>query len=211
MDKVIYREFKERDLEYIKNLFIDTWKIDKYITSKDIQDKVAAIYVNMCIDESTFSKVAVINNRVVGIILGNREGNKRIASRIKCRYKILVDIISIALTGGDDKNKFKEYGKISRAYKELINGREKDFNGSVVFLVLDKDCQGLGIGKQLMKYLKEYMEEKDAKSIYVYTDTKCNYKFYDSQGFDLVDNRILNMSMEENTNELDIYLYKYDF
>lgn len=58
--------------------------------------------------------------------------------------------------------------------------------------------RGIGIGKQLTQHFLNHMQKTGCKSIYVYTDTGCNYGFYDKIGFEKVD---------ERQNKLSVYLY----
>ena len=39
-----------------------------------------------------------------------------------------------------------------------------------------------GIGGKLFKYLLDYMKEIKANEIFLFTDTSCNYKFYEHKG-----------------------------
>ncbi len=40
-----------------------------------------------------------------------------------------------------------------------------------------------------MNHLSNYMKSRDVKSLYLYTDTKYNYGFYDSQNFERINEK----------------------
>ena len=82
----------------------------------------------------------------------------------------------------------------------------KDFDGVLTLFVISKECQGLGIGKKLLSYFFEYEKQNDVKNIYVYTDSKCNYKFYDSQGFIKLNKGTFNV---KTIKIIFIYIYFY--
>ena len=96
-------------------------------------------------------------------------------------------------------------------YKELMKKANKDFDGVLTLFVVSEECQGLGIGKKLLSYFFEYEKQNDVKNIYVYTDSKCNYKFYDSQGFIKLNKGTFNVKTINNHFDLDIFLYEYNF
>ena len=46
------------------------------------------------------------------------------------------------------------------------------------------------------------------KSLYLYTDNKCNYGFYDNQNFHRIGEKEIDFGPKEKFN---IYIYGYDF
>ena len=63
------------------------------------------------------------------------------------------------------------------------------------------------MGKALVSQLFNYMNKMDVKSLYLYTDTKCNYGFYDSQNFKRLNEK--KVSFDAFNYDLDIFLYGY--
>nr|WP_246566699.1 GNAT family N-acetyltransferase [Tissierella simiarum] len=54
---------------------------------------------------------------------------------------------------------------------------------SLTLFAVIEECRGLGVGKTLISYLDEYLKEHNTHNIYLYTDSACNYGFYDNHGF----------------------------
>lgn len=77
------------------------------------------------------------------------------------------------------------YKKLDAIYEELLAPFKDYFDLGLVFLVLDAKTQGFGIGKKLYLYVQDYLKAQNCKHTYVYTDTWCNYKFYEALGFSL--------------------------
>jgi len=93
---------------------------------------------------------------------------------------------AFTLLGAPDiirRNIHEYFSKERDAYGRLIRGINGDYDGTLDFLILGKEAQGLGIGKNLWLALKAYFLETGAKAIYLYSDTDCNFGFYESQGF----------------------------
>jgi len=47
------------------------------------------------------------------------------------------------------------------------------------------------------------------KSLYLYTDNRCNYGYYDSQNFDRIGEK--EIQFDSTKEKLNVYIYGYDF
>ena len=74
---------------------------------------------------------------------------------------------------------------------------------------MDASYRGYGIGKKLFKAMIHHMKKENVNSIYLYTDTDCNYKFYDHQGMDCRIEK--DYSYEFHNTEYDMKLFIYDY
>lgn len=74
------------------------------------------------------------------------------------------------------------------------------------FLV-SKESRGLGVGKALISQTFDYMKDFNVESLYLYTDTRCNYGFYDSQNFKRLNEK--KVYFDSPNDSLDIFLYSY--
>ena len=72
---------------------------------------------------------------------------------------------------------------------------------------MSKESRGLGVGKTLISHTFDYMKLFDVESLYLYTDTRCNYGFYDSQNFKRVSEK--NVYFDCLNKSLGIFLYSY--
>ena len=61
--------------------------------------------------------------------------------------------LKLSLTNKENKKFLKEYIKVKKAYKELIHGKEDDFQGCIQLFIVSEESRGLGVGKTLMNYL----------------------------------------------------------
>ena len=74
---------------------------------------------------------------------------------------------------------------------------------------MSEESRGLGVGKTLIKYLSNYMIDMKVNNIYLYTDTRCNYGFYDSQNFNRLNEK--EIYFDTIPSSLNIFLYGYKF
>ncbi|PEI85214.1 GNAT family N-acetyltransferase [Bacillus pseudomycoides] len=209
MDKVIYRSLVKEDYESVKELIGEAFGFTEFIKDKKFLDSILNIYLQSCILGSSFSKVAEKNNKIIGVILGDSKKDK---NRLKKAYNTLslaYTMLKVFMTNKENKKFIKEFSEVQDTYKELIQGKEDDFQGCIQLFIVSGESRGLGVGKALMKHLFHYMKSMDVKSLYLYTDTRCNYGFYDSQNFERINEKEIDFdSMKANFN---VFLYCYEF
>lgn len=213
MDKVIYRELdRELDREHydrIKELIDEAFGISELTKDRKFLAVILNLYLQSCILSSSFSKIAVKDNKVIGIILGNATKDK---NRLRKAHNILSlanSMIKIIFANKENKKAFKVMLKIQETYKEIIQGKENDFQGCIELFIVSKESRGLGVGKALINDLFDYMKSMDIESIYLYTDTICNYGFYESQNFKRLNEKEITIDLVES--EVTIFLYGYNF
>ncbi|WP_461612488.1 GNAT family N-acetyltransferase [Clostridium sp. Marseille-QA1073] len=211
MRNIIYRDIKETDYQSIKKLINETWSVEKFVKNKKLLDKVLDMFLSICLMDSSFGKIAVKDGVVIGVILGHVQNEKKAYGTVKHILKILRYSFSLLFYSKDDKLYVMEYLKVFKAYKELMKNKKHLFSGNIELLALSEQCRGLGIGKALVDNLFEYVKSKSVKSIYLYTDTACNYGFYDHTGFKRLDSKEITMNLKPRSSKKTIFLYQYQF
>lgn len=207
MSKVVYRELIKEDYECVKKLICEAFGFDAFIKSPKVLDSVLTVYLQSCIFESSFSRVAVKDNKVIGLILGNAKSDKKKIKKFHNYASYLSHIIKLVFSSKENKKLIKEFSKVTTAYKEIIKGKEDSFQGCIQLFIVSKESRGLGIGKSLISMLFNYMNHMHVKSLYLYTDTRCNYGFYDSQNFKRVKEK--SIYFDAMPSKLDVFLYSY--
>ena len=209
MDNLTYRELTKKDHERVKELICDAFGFGEFTEDKKFLDSILNIYLHSCILDSSFSKVAVKDNKVIGVILGSANKDK---NRLPKSRSILVaasSFFKIMIASKENKKLFKAFIKIQDVYKEIIQGKQDSFQGCIQLFIVSEESRGLGVGKTLIKYLSNYMQSLEVASMYLFTDTRCNYGFYDSQNFKRLNER--EIYFDSTQEKLKIFLYGYDF
>ncbi|MGL5347527.1 MAG: GNAT family N-acetyltransferase [Peptostreptococcaceae bacterium] len=209
MEKVQYRKIEKSDYEIVKKLICEAFKFNEFLSDKKVLDSILTLYLQGCIMDSSYSQVAVKDNKVIGIILGNSKSDKKKLRKFHNITSSLSSLCRLAFSSKANKNLLKEFTKIQNVYKEIIKGKENNFQGSVQLFIVSTESRGLGVGKTLMTNLLDYMKVNDVKSLYLYTDDRCNYGFYDSQNFRREAEKLMNFNAVST--KLEVYLYSYTF
>lgn len=78
---VIYREYQPNDFDMLSEIIKITWNHGKYY-SYGVSCRVADAYLRFCLSEQTFAQVAEVNEKTVGIIIGN--------NFLKCHFLLII-------------------------------------------------------------------------------------------------------------------------
>ena len=209
MNKVIYRDLVTSDYETIKELIGEAFGFSDFIKDKELLDIMLSGYLQECILDSSFSKVAQKDGKVIGFILGNAKNDKNRIINSNNPLDIDMNSIESIISNKENRTLLEEFLKIQTTYKEIIKGKEDQFQGCIQLFVVSKESRGLGVGKALVKYLSDYMKSMNVKSLYLFTDSRCNYGFYDSQNFNKLNEKQVSFDCADA--KLDIFLYGYKF
>ena len=74
------------------------------------------------------------------------------------------------------------YKNVDEIYSQLLKQCDKDYRGEIALFALSPEYRGLGIGKMLFHSVLAYMKSQSISDFYLYTDTSCNFGFYEHQG-----------------------------
>lgn len=209
MDNVIYRDLCKEDYERIKELIYKAFGFDEFIQDKKYLDSISTAYLQSCILSSSFNKVAEKNNKIIGIILGKAEDDKNRLAKFHNILSYTSTGFKLIMCNKENRKIFKEFSKVHKAYNEIIEGKNKNFQGTINLFIVSEESRGLGVGKTLVHHVFDYMKSMDVKSLYLYTDNRCNYGFYDSQNFKRLNEK--EIYFDSLQSKLNVFLYSYDF
>lgn len=209
MNTVTYRSLVKEDYEAVKTLIGEAFGFHEMIEDKKFLDSVLNIYLQSCILGSSFSKVAEKDNKIIGVILGDSKKDKNRLKKAHNTVSLAYSMLKVLMANKENKKFIKEFSKVQDAYKELIKEKEDDFQGCIQLFIVSGESRGLGVGKTLMNHLYNYMNSTDVKSLYLYTDNRCNYGFYDSQNFERINEK--EIYFDSMKDKLNVFLYCYNF
>lgn len=172
------REYQKRDFQPLKEIIRKTWHYDEF-SSPQTASKLAEVFLSSCLTNYTFSKVAVLDDTVVGIILvKDLKTHKCTPAK---RLKQIKSIIKLYLSkeGRQVSQIFKNVNGID---KQLLVDSKKTYPAELALFAVSPVCQGKGIGKKLFQSALDYMIDQRLDEFYLFTDTSCNYGFYEHQG-----------------------------
>ena len=200
------REYQKQDFKALETIIKETWHYDDFSSPK-IAIKLAKVFLSSCLTNYTFSRVAVVDGNVVGILMVNN------IAKHKCPFSnLLLQIKSILslLSSKEGRKISKIFSNINGIDKQLLNENNKIYLAELALFVVSSSCRGKGIGKMLFQSVLKYMKQEKLKEFYLFTDTSCNYGFYEHQGMKrrLEKKHIFNIKEQQAIMNFFIYDYQ---
>lgn len=177
MNKITYRPYVPQDFKALSDIINITWGHEKSY-SPTTAVRLSNAYLRLCLTEQTFTQVALNNGKPIGIIMGNsfRPPHKSLKYRLQARWALWM--LSLTAEGRRAWHFFEEVDQI---YEKLLSGQSQDYEGELSFFAIHPVYRGLGIGKELYRRFFNYMNNENIRHFYVFTDTTCNFGFYERQ------------------------------
>lgn len=205
MKKVILTDFHNTHRKAIEDIISKTWKYDELCNHKTAR-LLSKVFLYSCLTNQTFIKVATIENIPVGIIMGKNILKYRCP--FQYRVKQIISIIRLMLSK-EGRRVSHIFRHVNQVDQKLIDECHQSFQGELAFFVVNEDYRGFGIGQKLFQCLCDYMKKERIHDFYLYTDTSCNYGFYEHQGMKREGQKIATFEIEGHRQEMTFFLYSH--
>lgn len=173
-----FRTIQKEDYTELEHIISDVWKYEDFC-SPETAKKMAKLYLASCLINQTYNCVAVQDGKAVGVIMGNCFREKKHTAKYLPRRTSAV--LEMALSG-EGRGIMKMFQGFDQIDEELLRLSGKTYDGALEFFAVDKAVHGTGIGGQLYQRAMDYFAECQMRNFYLYTDTACNWGFYEHQG-----------------------------
>ncbi|MCL2531385.1 MAG: GNAT family N-acetyltransferase [Oscillospiraceae bacterium] len=213
MNNVIIRELEEKDLPALKSLIVEAfgegWNLARFDQSEEYFHALLDLYQSMFLNSSTFGKVAELDSEVVGAALASAKGEP--TKFRQWQADMAPNTLALLAAPQAERNDIVEHLSVSfQAIGQLLESRVDAYDGSLEFIAVAQQAQGLGIGNMLWNEALAYLNAKSVQSIYLITDSACNLGFYDHNGFSNVaaQDAIYNYSTGQKRSTVFVYDYQ---
>lgn len=203
--EITLREYRKEDFQELSNIIRETWHYDDLASPKTAQ-KLARVFLSSCLTNYTFSCVALENGKPVGIILVNNKAKHKCPLGLKMQQ--MKAIISLAISK-EGRNVSKIFESVSGIDKELLKECGTEYPAELALFAVNASCRGKGVGKRLFQAALDYMDEQQLDKFYLFTDTSCNYGFYEHQGMVRRSEREHKFNIHGQTANMNFFIYDY--
>lgn len=204
MKKIIYRPYKPQDFNALSEIINITWGHEKSY-SPATAVRLSNTYLRLCLAEQTFTQVALNGGKPVGVIMGNSFRNHYRPLRFQFQAKW--DLFMLSLTG-EGRRARHFFGEIDRIYEKLLSRQLRHYEGELSFFAIHPDYRGLGIGKELYLCFLNYMKGENVQHFYVFTDTTCNYGFYEHHNMLRCGTEEVSLLVNYNPTKFSFFIYE---
>lgn len=179
-EHITLRPITRNDYPLIEDIIRRTWKYDALSSNPKDAEHMARLYLRSCLRRATFSCVADVDGKALGIILA---GSKKSVPKFAIR-RTLSQLWSIALlfTTKTGRGIGKFFSIFDQADEELLKNAGNAFDAEICFFAVDESTRGTGVGKMLFNQALDYLKHEEAKTLYLFTDSSCTYQFYEKRG-----------------------------
>lgn len=151
------REYQKQDFKALETIIRETWHYDDFSSPKTAI-KLARVFLSSCLTNYTFSKVAVIDGNVEGIILANN------IAKHKCPFSnkmLQIKSILSLYSSKEGRNVSRIFGSVNGIDKQLLNENNKIYPAELALFAVSSSCRGRGIGKLLFQATLDYMKQEN--------------------------------------------------
>lgn len=193
-------ELSKKDYKRAIAFAIKGMHFDWYLQSRLSLQAYGRYFWYLELSRATQIFVAYVNGEFAGVLLAEIEGERRLHQVWREQlYVRLAAMIQRVFSGGG----VGLYEETVRAQREhFLQSNRPD--GEILFLAVDPDCNGKGVGSALVHALEE---REQGKTLYLLTDDACTYQFYEHRGFQRMEEQDIVMDLPKGKVPLKCMLY----
>ncbi|WP_030107352.1 GNAT family N-acetyltransferase [Actinoalloteichus caeruleus] len=207
MAEVTYRPYRESDAPRVKAMINEAFHIHRYAGTPRLLRHALEIYLRQCLVASTYTRVAVLDGRAVGIVMGRVEGHPPFARRARDRLRLAGHAAMIALTGFGHYRSLGQYFTFARTYAGLRRDAGGTLGDELTLFVVDSATRGTGVGKQLLTHFTDHLRASGRDDYHLFTDSLCTYEFYERRGLHRAHERTMPLALEGLPSSVGVFIY----
>lgn len=201
--EIVFRPLKRKDYGTVSKIICQTWRFDQ-ASSPKIAALAADMYLHMSLGEQNFTRVAEKNGNIIGVIIGKVE--KRSA------YKLLHNlalrwIVWKFMMSKEGRRIWELFNSFFAINKRLLMESGRTYDGELVLFIVTEKEKRKGVGKALLTQFLEHMRQFHATNFYLFTDSYCDYEFYDRNEFSRVGELATDLELHSGR-KMSFFLYE---
>lgn len=204
-----YRPIERKDYTVIGEIINEAFGLYRYMGDSKLLENVKQQYVYSCLSEATYTCVAEQNGEVIGVIMGNAKLDYKFFRHLPAVCGTAWYSLKLTLFGRKFRANIRDYQNLHKVYHAFSQKHKGEFDGILTLFAVRESCRGLGIGKELLNGLLQYLRNQGTHRIYLYTDDTCNTGFYEYHGFERLEKQPLTMIRDGKSFGMNIFLYGY--
>lgn len=210
-DAVIYRPYEDRDAEGVMAIINDAFHIHRYTRRRCLERSALENYLDECLQGSSHARVAVLDGKVVGVVMGRVRGEPILPGRVRRRARILAGRAWLLTAGLPQWRTLRSFFSFERAYEELCEEARRagtwSLSDEVTLFAVNSVARGRGVGSVLYRDLMSHLREHGRTELFLYTDELCTYRFYERAGLVRAAERNLDLEVPGLPGTVGVYLY----
>ncbi len=195
------KALRKKDFHKVIQYAIKGMHFNMYLDNKLTLNLYGRYFWYLELTNATQIISAYMEDELAGVLIADMKEEEKV-------YKSFWKRLYIKAFDWIQNTLFKEsVGIYDKTNKEMLN-KYKSKNtpdGEIRFLAANPDMKVKGVGTLL---LHELEKREKGKEIYLFTDDKCTYQFYEHRGFERVGEKDIEMDMNKKKIPLKCLLYR---
>ena len=206
-EEITYRDLEKADYPRIERIIGETWGFGRRCKDKKVAELLEKSYWASLLSQADFARTALINGRPVGVVLARREG--RGGKKFAIFFRELIYKFRLAASG-EGRSNLKIFRELNRQNRRMFKEQGEKFDGELIYLNILRRKKGKGMGTQLWEDAKAFIKENGGKNFFFFTDTTCDYKFYEKKGCQRICASEKIVDINGQRKHLEMFIYKYE-
>lgn len=177
MDGVHFRRFEARDIAHVREMFSEAFKLGTYSDDPFVMRHLLDHDLCAYLGRATYSVVAEEGGRVLGFLMGAARFDEKIGYRLMELYHALFLIFRRA-----GRAYFRGRRLIERADRSMRHGAPPA-DCELVLFVVDRSARGRGVGREMLRMFRHYLEAQGARTMFLFTDDYSDVGYYRARGY----------------------------
>lgn len=203
---ITFEDYNDKYFREISKIINDNWHYNE-LASPKTAEILSFSYLYSCLSKQTFAKVALIDDIPIGIIVANNKN--KFNFNLLYKLKLIKNIFLLAISS-EGRKVSKIFGNVDNIDNNLLTNLDKDYPAELVFFAVDPKFKGLGIGQSLFFKAIEYFKFNSINSFYLFTDTTCNFGFYEHYGMIRKGSFDETLITDKGKRKISFYIYDID-
>lgn len=216
-DEMLIRQLKQSDYPALVELIRRTWYAQQADGNTDgleptcdarhrntLAWHLAAIDTHDCLARTTYAAVVERNGRIIGVILGSVPVKVTRMQILRHRWQ-QASLALPMLANRAGRNGLREQLAILHADRALIQTTRNDYQAEIVLFLVSPEAKGQGVGGRLFAHMLDRFHALGIRQYFLFTDTTCDYGFYEHKGLQRAGVRNLALAHGE---QLQCFLYQ---
>lgn len=202
------RQIEQKDIGAMVDLIHEAWFKGTY-SNEAFEKAASTISLNKALYHTTIGRVAEVDGEILGLILCAVKDQEPIYRQFQAHP--LDPLIELSSHGNNEEfdRLIETFKAECTVYDQFLEEIDQSFDASIEYIAVSSKAQGKGIGKSLIfESLQEFKQEA-CRNLYLFTDTDCNYKFYDYLDFDRIAQSTIDLPTQEGSRQREEFMYAY--
>ena len=156
MEQIMYRELQKKDYPAIEHLIASSFGLSRYLPDEQTLAYMKHAYLQGCLAEQTFCRIAEHNGKVVGVIMGKADNHYKLHQHIAPFCTALWYNLRMELAAKRKGINTKDYQQLHKIYHDFLKESSTSYDGTLSLFAVDATCRGFGIGTALLNHMQEY-------------------------------------------------------